>query len=99
MDIATIARIEADRIYDLILPEMEDQETVTVPLPFLENVLTTGQKLEGFAPTYIRRALDRLEGTAEIHRFRRKAVIPKQSLAFIAAALRIAADSAEGRVP
>lgn len=99
MGIATIARIAADRIYDLILPEMEDQETVTVPLPFLENVLTTGQKLEDFAPTYIRRALDGLAGTAKIHRFRRKAVIPKQSLAFVAAAFRIAADSAEGRVP
>jgi len=99
LDIATIARIEADRIYDLILPEMENQEAVTVPRPFLENVLTTGQKLEGFAPTYVRRALDRLAGTAKIHRFRRKVVIPKQSLAFVAAAFRIAADSADGRRP
>jgi hypothetical protein len=97
LDKATIARIEADRIYALILPETKDQETVTVPLPFLENVLTTGQDLEGFAPTYIRVALDRLTETAKIHRFRKKAVIPKQSLAFIAAAFRIAADSAEGR--
>ncbi len=97
LDKATIARIEADRIYALILPETKDQETVTVPLPFLENVLTTGQDLESFAPTYIRVALDRLTETAKIHRFRKKAVIPKQSLAFIAAAFRIAADSAEGR--
>jgi len=74
LDIATIARIEADRIYALILPEMEEQETVTVPLPFLQNVLTTGQKLEGFAPTYVRRALDRLAGTVKIHRFRRSRV-------------------------
>jgi len=99
LDIATIARIEADRIYALILPETEDHETVTVPLPFLANVQTTGQNLEGFAPTYIRVALDRLTETAKIHRFRRKAVIPKESLAFIAAAFRIAADSAEGRHP
>jgi hypothetical protein len=55
LDVATIAKIEADRIYALILPEMEDQETVTVPLPFLENVLTTGQKLKGLAPAYITR--------------------------------------------
>ena len=31
LDVATIAKIEADRIYDLILPEMEGKETVTVP--------------------------------------------------------------------
>jgi hypothetical protein len=99
LDKATIARIEADRIYALILPETKDQETVTVQLPFLENVLTTGQDLERFAPTYIRVALDRLTETAKIHRFRKKAVIPKESLAFIAAAFRIAADSAEGRHP
>ncbi len=99
LDIATIARIEADRIYALILPEKEDQETVTVPLPFLAKVQTTGQSLEGFAPTYVRVALDRLTETAKIHRFRRKAVIPKESLAFMAAAFRIAADSAEGRYP
>jgi hypothetical protein len=99
LDIATIAKIEADRIYDLILPEMEDQKTVTVPLPFLENVQTTGQKLERFAPAYIPRALERLAGTAKIHRFRKKAVIPKQSLADVAAAFRIAAESAQGRLP
>lgn len=99
MDIATIAQIEADRIYHLIPPEMEDEETVTVPLPFLENVLTTGHKLEGLAPSYITRALDRLEGTAKVHRLRKKAVIPKQSLAFVAAAFRIAAESAQGRRP
>lgn len=99
LDIATIARIEADRIYDLILPETEDQKKVTVPLPFFENVLTTGQKLEDLAPTYVRKALDGLAGTAKIRRFRRTAVIPKQSLAFVAAAFRIAADSAEGRLP
>lgn len=99
LDIATIAKIHSDRIYDLILPEREDQETVTVPLPFLENVQSTGQKLEGFAPGYITRALDKLEGTAKIHRLRRKAVIPKESLAFVAAAFRKAAESAERRHP
>jgi hypothetical protein len=99
LDIATIAKIEADRIYDLILPEMEDQETVTVPLRFLESVQTTGQKLEGLAPAYITRALDGLEGTAKVLRFRRKAVIPKQSLANVAAAFRKAAESAQGRLP
>ena len=99
LDVATIAKIEADRIYDLILPEMEDKETVTVPLSFLENVQTTGQKLERLAPAYIPRALDRLEATAKIHRFRKKAVIPKQSLADVAAAFRIAAESAQGRLP
>jgi hypothetical protein len=44
-------------------------------------------------------ALDRLTETAKISRFKRKAVIPKESLAFIAAAFRIAADSAEGHHP
>ena len=97
LDIATIAKIEADRIYHLIPPEMEDQEPVTVPLPFLENVLTTGQRLEGFAPSYITRALDKLNGTTKVHRLRKKAVIPKQSLAFVAAAFRKAAESAERR--
>ena len=99
LDIATIAKIEADRIYHLIPPEMEDQETVTVPLSFLENVQTTGQKLEGLAPTYITRALETLEGTAKVHRFRRKADVPKQSLAFVAAAFRKASESALGRRP
>lgn len=95
LDIATIAKIEADRIYDLILPETEGKETVTVPLPYFESVLTTGQKLNDLAPTYVTRALDTLAGTAKVHRFRRKAVIPKQSLAFVAAAFRKAAESAE----
>jgi hypothetical protein len=94
-----IARIEADRIYALILPEMEGRETVTVPLPFLENVLTTGKKLEGLAPTYVKRALDDLTGTTRIRRFRRKAVVPRQRLASVAAAFRIAADAADGRLP
>jgi len=97
LDIATIAKIEADRIYDLILPDKEDQETVTVPLPYLQTVLTTGQKLERLAPAYITRALDTLAGTTKIHRLRRKAVVPKQSLAFVAAAFRKAAESAERR--
>ena len=96
LDIATIAKIHADRIYDLILPEMEDQGTVTVSLPFLENVQSAGQKPEGFAPSYVTRALERLEETAKVHRLRRKAVIPKESLAFVAAAFRKAAESAEG---
>ncbi len=95
LNIATIARIEADRIYALILPETEGKETVTVPLHFLANVQSTGQDLERFAPTYIRMALDQLEETAKIHRFRKRAVIPKESLASVAAAFRIAADSAE----
>ena len=99
MDIATIARIEADRIYALILPDMDDDGTVTVPVSFLEGVLTTGQELEGFAPTYVRRALDRLQTAAKIRRFRKRAVIDKQSLANVAAAFRIAADSAQGRRP
>jgi hypothetical protein len=95
LDMATIAKIEADRIYDLILPETDGKETVTVPLPYLETVMTTGQKLEGLAPAYVRRALERLSETAKVHRFRRKAVIPKESLAFVAAAFRKAAESAE----
>ena len=99
LDIATIAKIEADRIYRLIPPEMEDQETVTVPLPFLENVLTTGEKLEDLAPAYVTRALERLTETMRIHRLRKKAVVPKQSLEFVAAAFRIAAESAQGRRP
>jgi hypothetical protein len=86
LDKATIAKIEADRIYDLILPETDGKETVTVPLSYLESVLATGHKLEGLAPAYISRALEKLSGTAKIHRFRRKAVIPKESLAFVAAA-------------
>ena len=97
LDISTIARIEADRIYALILPETQGPDTVTVPLSFLSNVQTTGQKLESFAPTYIRVALDKLTETAKIQRFRKKAVIPKESLSFVAAAFRIAADSAGGR--
>jgi len=99
LNIATIARIEADRIYALILPETEGPDTVTVPLQFLSNVQTTGQKLESFAPTYIRVALEKLTETAKIQRFRKKAVIPKESLSFVAAAFRIAADSADGRSP
>ena len=35
LDKATIAKIEADRIYDLILPETDGNETVTVPLSYL----------------------------------------------------------------
>ena len=95
LDMATIAKIEADRIYDLILPETDGKETVTVPLSYLENVLTTGQRLERLAPAYVTRALERLSATAKVHRFRRKAVIPKESLAFVAAAFRKAAESAE----
>ena len=98
LDKATIAKIEADRIYDLILPETDGKETVTVPLSYLESVLATGHKLEGLAPAYVSRALEKLSGTAKIHRFRRKAVIPKESLAFVAAAFRKAAESA-GRSP
>lgn len=99
LDIATIARIEADRIYALVLPEMEDDGTVAVPVSFLERVLTIGQELESFAPTYVKRALDRLQTTAKIRRFRRSAIVEKQSLANVAAAFRIAADSAQGRRP
>jgi hypothetical protein len=93
LDKATIAKIEADRIYDLILPETDGKETVTVPLRYLESV----QTLEGLAPAYVRRALERLSETAKVRRFRRKAVIPKESLAFVAAAFRKAAESAERR--
>lgn len=99
LNIATIARIEADRIYALILPETDGAETVTVPLPFLNSVLKTGQQLERLAPNYIKTGLEKLEATAKIRKFRRKAVIPKESLAFVAAAFRIAAESAEGRRP
>ena len=95
LNIATIARIEADRIYALILPETDGKETVTVPLHFLANAQKTGQDLERFAPTYLKVALERLEATAKIHRFRKKAVVPKETLASVAAAFRIAADSAE----
>jgi hypothetical protein len=95
LDMATIAKIEADRIYDLILPETEGKETVTVSLSYLEKVQTTGQKLEALAPAYVTRALEKLSATAKVHRFRRKAVIPKESLAFVAAAFRKAAESAE----
>jgi len=97
LDMATIAKIEADRIYDLILPETDGKETVTVPLSYLVNVQTTGQKLERLAPAYVTRALEKLSATAKVHRFRRKAVIPKESLAFVAAAFRKAAESAERR--
>jgi hypothetical protein len=99
LNIPLIARIEADRIYALILPETDERETVTVAPPFLANVQETGRKLERFAPTYVRMALEKLEETAKIHRFRKKVVIPKESLASVAAAFRIAADSAEGRYP
>lgn len=99
LNVATIARIEADRIYALILPETDGNETVTVSLLFLSNVMKTGQQLEGLAPNYIKTGLEKLAATAKIRRFRRKAVIPKESLAFVAAAFRIAAESAEGRYP
>lgn len=99
LDIATIAKIEADRIYHMIPQDMEDQDTLTVPLPFFEKVLTTGHELEDLAPSYITRALERLEGTVKVHRLRKKAVIPKESLASVAAAFRIAAASAQGRRP
>ena len=95
MDMATIAKIEADRIYDLILPETDGKQTVSVPISYLEKVQATGQRLEGLAPAYVTRALEKLSATAKIHRFRRKAVIPKESLAFVAAAFRKAAESAE----
>ncbi len=97
LDKATIAKIEADRIYDLILPETDGKDTVTVPLKYLENVLATGHNLEALAPAYVTRALDKLSETAKVHRFRRRAVIPKESLAFVAAAFRKAAESAERR--
>ena len=65
LDKSTIAKIEADRIYDLILPETDGKETVTVPLSYLETVLTTGQKLEGLAPAYVTRALEKTLGDGE----------------------------------
>jgi hypothetical protein len=98
LNMATIARIEADRIYSLILPE-KPGDTVTVPVAFLTNVLKTGQSLQELAPTYIKTGLEKLEETAKIRKFRRKAVIPKESLALLAAAFRIAADTADGRYP
>src|SRR4029453_15345694 len=71
LDDATIAKIEADRIYDLILPEKagKGKNPVPVPLSFLQNVVTTGHKLERLAPAYVTRALERLSATAEVHRF------------------------------
>jgi hypothetical protein len=97
LNMATIARIEADRIYALILPEDDGKETVTVSLPFFNSVMKTGQNLEDLAPNYIKTGLEKLEQTVKIRKFRRKAVVPKESLAFLAAAFRIAAESAEGR--
>jgi hypothetical protein len=99
LNVATIARIEADRIYALVLPETEGKQTVTVSLSFLNNVLKTGKDLESLAPNYIRTGLEKLTATAKIRRFRKKAVIPKESLAFVAAAFRIAAESAGGGYP
>jgi hypothetical protein len=98
LNVATLARIEADRIYALILPE-DTRETVTVPLPFFTTLLENARKLEAIAPNYIKTALERLTTTAKIHKIRRKVVIPKQSLADVAASFRIAADLAEGRYP
>jgi hypothetical protein len=99
LNVATIARIEADRIYSLILPETDGETTVTVPASFLENLIKTGRNLERYAPSYVKMAMEKLEGTAEIRKWRKKAVIPRQSLADVAAAFRIAADTAEGMRP
>ncbi len=99
LDISKIARIEADRIYALILPEKEGEDTVTVPVQLLSSLLATGEKLEALAPNYVKIALEKLRETAKIHKFRKKAVIPKESLAFLAAAFRIAADTSDGRRP
>jgi hypothetical protein len=99
LNVATIARIEADRVYAMILPETDGRTTVTVPVTFLENLLKTGRNVERYAPTYVKMAVEKLEATAEIRKWRKKAVIPKQSLADVAAAFRIAADTAEGRRP
>src|SRR4029450_7992700 len=97
LNAATLARIEADRIYALILPETETRETVMIPLPFYASVVQNARKLETLAPNYIRTALEQLLATAKIRKLRRTVVIPKQSLADVAAAFRIAADMAEGR--
>jgi proline dehydrogenase len=99
LNVATLARIEADRIYALILPESDTRETVTVPLPFFESLLKNAQNLETFAPSYIKTGLEQLTATAKVRKLRRKVVIPKQSLADVAASFRIAADLAEGRYP
>jgi proline dehydrogenase len=99
LNVATLARIEADRIYALILPEADTRETVTVPLPFFESLLKNAQNLEALAPNYIKTGLEQLTATAKVRKLRRKVVIPKQSLADVAASFRIAADLAEGRYP
>jgi len=99
LNVAAMARIEADRIYALILPEEDTAETVTIPLPFFARVVKNAQGLEAIAPNYIKAGLDRLIATAKVRKLRRKVVIPKQSLADVAAAFRIAADLAEGRYP
>ena len=99
LNVATLARIEADRIYALILPETDTGETVTVPLPFFTSLLKNAEKLEAFAPNYIRTGLEQLTATARVRKLRRRVVIPKQSLADVAASFRIAADLAEGRYP
>lgn len=99
LNVAALARIEADRIYALILPESDTRETVTVPLPFFTSLLKNAKSLESLAPNYIKTGLEKLTATAKIRKVRRKVVIPKQSLADIAAAFRIAADLADGRYP
>jgi hypothetical protein len=99
LNVAAVARIEADRIYALILPEADTRETVTVPLSFFTSLLKNAQNLERFAPNYIKAGLEKLTATAKIRKFRRRVVIPKESLAGLAAAFRIAADLTEGRYP
>ena len=80
LDMSTIAKIEADRIYDLILPETEGKETVTVPSRTWRTFRRPGRSCNVSHPP-TSRALEKLSGTAKVHRFRRKAVIPKESLA------------------
>jgi hypothetical protein len=99
LNAATLARIEADRIYALILPETDTHESVSVPLPYFTSLVKNAEKLEAFAPNYIKTGLEQLKATAKIRKLRRKVVIPKQSLADVAASFRIAADLAEGRYP
>ena len=50
LDIATIAKIHSDRIYDLILPEREDQETVTVPFRSSRTYRARGRSWKASRP-------------------------------------------------
>ena len=64
LDMSTIARIEADRIYDLILPERMEGNRHRAPLVPGDHVLTTRQKWNDSHLAYITRALEKISDTA-----------------------------------